>query len=278
MKKKWLIALTMLVVCGVAVWVGAGALRQPKESRGIFIWGAPITQPQEQQTMLSALKRLSINAVYQEFPGDELSDAAEYISVLKSAYIDTYLLTGQPQWGLEADGASLIKEIDRAVSMGGQLAGIMVDVEPYLTKEWDKDENAVMQSYVQGMSTAYQYAEQKGLALIACIPYWYDNSHTAALEQLIATGCDAVAVMNYYRKNEAEHMQTELELARKANKEAICIFEFQPPGKHSLTEKETYYTLGLDAAHQSWESIKKQLGSKQLGFAYHWYSSILELL
>lgn len=282
MKKRWGLLAALACVCLLAVFLRPHGADAPLElDDGLFSWGGAVLAPENRAELLDTLTRLDTGVLYQEFPTDR-PDAASFLKDMKTAGVQVWLLTGQAEWGLEPDGASLKAEIDRASALsaqsGGGLAGLMVDVEPYLTDEWTEDEGRVLELYVSCMAAARQYAQEQGLALLSCIPYWYDNSHTDMLAQLIQTGCDGVAVMNYYRDREAEHIGAEVSLAREAGKPVICIYEFQRPGIHGLTEKSTYYTDGLTAAWESWAAVQQEIGYKNLSFAYHWYEPVQELL
>lgn len=278
-KKYWFGALAALMLCGAAAWWAAEHTVQ-RLPTGMFSWEDAVLDPAGRPELLNQLRRLQVGALYQTFSDAAMVEAyaAGFLTDLERAGIAVYYLTGQAQWGLEADGAALKAEIDRAAALSGRLAGLMVDVEPYLTDEWDRDPGGVMARYVDGMAAARAYAQTQGLPLIACIPYWYDNDHLPELERLIRTGCDGVAVMNYYRSGEADHIRTEVELARAAGIPVISISEFQRPGTHDLTERTTYYTDGLSAARDSWTQLAQALGEEGLSFAYHWYGPVLELL
>ncbi len=277
-KKRWW-AMGALAV----LWVGAALLARgqsaPALGDGLFAWGGETLLPENRGALTDTLARLDADVLYQEFPaGTGAETAAEFLTDMEAAGVEVYCLAGAPEWGLEEDGRSLVEAIDRAAALGPGVRGVMADVEPYLTPAWDRDSDAVMERYVSGMAAAREHARGRGLSLIACIPYWYDNDHADALARLMATGCDGVAVMNYYRGAEAEHLRTELELARRAGIPTVCVSEFQQPGTHDLTDKTTYYTDGLEAARESWAAVREALGDGGLSFAYHWYAPVRELL
>ncbi len=281
MKKRWFLFAGLACVCLLAVASRPHSDVPLELDDGLFSWGGAALAPENRTGLLDALERLDAGVLYQEFPPDS-PEAVPFLADMKTAGIQVWLLTGRAEWGLEPDGASLKAEIDRASALsaqsGGGLAGLMVDVEPYLTDQWDADENWVLEQYVSCMTAARQYAQERKLALLACIPYWYDNDHADMLSRLVQTGCDGVAVMNYYRGREAEHIGTEVSLAREAGKPVICIYEFQRPGIHGLTEENTYYTAGLTAARESWAAVRQAADYESTYFAYHWYEPVLELL
>ena len=98
------------------------------------------------------------------------------------------------------------------------------------------------------------------------------------LEKLISYACDGVAVMNYNRRDEYGQMAMEVGFAREYGKEILCIYELQKPGKHELEEINTYANEGLKALWKSRERLEKQFGYDKLGFAYHYYKPLKEML
>ena len=124
----------------------------------------------------------------------------------------------------------------------------------------------------------YAYAQKKHVQLIACIPYWFDNTYPDILDQIIALGCDEIAIMNYHRKNERKNIENEVQLAQKYAKPIICIAELQEPGKHGLTPINTYYDVGLEAVQSTWDDLHGYFGYSQLSFSYHYYNPVQELI
>ncbi len=84
--------------------------------------------------------------------------------------------------------------------------------------------------------------------------------------------------MNYNRENEYAQMEDEVELAREYQKRIICIYELQQPGKHGLTDINTYYHAGLKVLQASRETLEQQFAYGRLSFSYHYYDPLLELL
>lgn len=73
-------------------------------------------------------------------------------------------------------------------------------------------------------------------------------------------------------------MADEVELAREHGKRVICIAELQAPGRHELTEINTYYGVGLRPLLASWEVLADRFDYSGLSFSYHYYAPLLELL
>lgn len=95
---------------------------------------------------------------------------------------------------------------------------------------------------------------------------------TAELERIIRDASDAVAVMNCFRGKEKEHMRTEAQISLKDRKSIITIYELQPPGKHGLSDQNTYYHQGIPAAYQNYRQVKQAYPHQEVDIAFHEYT------
>lgn len=124
---------------------------------------------------------------------------------------------------------------------------------------------------------AYQHIEKTNLKLILCIPYYFDDlGFSSCLEELVTDACDGLAIMNYYRNNEAKHISYEVSLCRKYDKQCINIYEFLEPGRHELKDINTYYHQGIEAAKNSFNSLQQEFGN-ELGLSFHDYETVRRL-
>ena len=159
------------------------------------------------------------------------------------------------------------------------LAGLMLDVEPYLTSVYKKNRQNAMDRFSEAMRNTYAYAREMGVPLIICIPHFYDIiGFDEELKELIEEGSDAVAVMNYDKSDEIGQIDMEMELSMRAGKRLIHIYELQRPGLHDLTERNTYYPDGLPAVWASRDTLSAHFGYEGLSFALHDYTALRELM
>lgn len=250
----------------------------------LFCWQTEVVNRPLEEGIFDIMEEAGLTVLYQNISEDVEPDSLK--AFLEEAYrrdIGVCLLTGAPQWGLDEGGEIMREEIARAVSYNSslpreaRLQGVLMDVEPYLTPEWEDSPKEVMDSYVRAMEQARRAAQDAGLQLIACIPYFYDSlGHEEALGQLIREGCDAVAVMNYQKNDEAGQIRTELALAE--GKPFTVIYEMQPPGSHDLTEANTYYQEGLKGVAKSVDALREACGADGLSYAIHDYKILKELM
>ena len=83
--------------------------------------------------------------------------------------------------------------------------------------------------------------------------------------------------MNYYQKNEYEHIKEEVELTKKYNKTCINIYEFQPSGKYDLMMK-THIMRKVLKRLKKILKYKNKLDSNNLVLGFHEYKAIKELM
>ena len=252
----------------------------------IFSWEEEYILPENETQVSRVMEQLVCSAVYQQIPMDTDEETVKaYLKRRGDKGQDVYYLTGAPEWGTEKNAESMLEQVKRvsrlnqAAGEDGRFTGIVWDVEPYLLDEWDENAAQVMKQYINNCKTAYQAALEKELRVIVCIPYFYDNKgFEAELGDLAENACDALAVMNYNKEDEAGQIRTETELARTYGKGIIHIAELQKPGYHELTENNTYYYDGIEGVRESFSRLKEDLEYSGLGFSWHYMRPALKLL
>lgn len=259
---------------------------------GIFSWTEEAWAEEEREHFLSIASEAGAGEIYQEFSDEALAAGQPegFIRDLAAEGIQVYLLCGSPEWGYERDGASLCGKIRTVAAYnqshsGGKIQGIMADVEPYLLPEWESGGQSrvkLMETWLEGMKTAYQQAKEQELALIVCIPNFYDETSPDILNALIEKGCDAAAVMNYNRRDEYGQIEEEAALAARYGKKILCVYELQKAGSHGLTEANTYASEGMDALFASMRKLEKAFADTDpkadLTFAVHYYEPLKEMI
>lgn len=286
-KKAAAAVVVFALVC--IVMAGGVLVQQRAPAYSMFCWGTDNMRQENRKALDQVIKDADIDEIYQEFPQDEaeLEQTDSFLKNMNRQDIAVYALLGEAKWAYEEDGESLIAEIERIQKLrktlenGQQIQGIMVDVEPYVLDEWDggtEERSTLMRRYLSGIAEAYGAAKDCGLELLVCIPVFYNATCPEVLEALVSEHCDGIAVMNYSRENEYEQMEEEVNLARQYQKRIICIYELQQPGKHDLTDINTYYHAGLKVLWASRETLEQQFAYDRLSFSYHYYDPLRELL
>lgn len=252
----------------------------------IFSWNNTYMFPENEELVSDSMRLLECKSIYQEVPADtEEEVVVNFLERRAHEGQSVFYLSGAPEWGLENGAKSMISSVDsfqkwnKLAKSGSGFSGIVFDVEPYLTDEWDEDRQSAMEQYVDNCIKTYDYANERSIPIILCIPNFYDSIQLdSELDRLIHYGCDAIAVMNYNKTDELGQISAETAYAKKYGKTIINITELQKPGKHSLKEINTYYNDGLDAVKESWAKIETETNYEKLGFSYHYLKTAIELL
>lgn len=280
----------ILGAAAVALLILAALLWSDMDSKsvggnGLFCWDKEVLNDRAQRdTLWHAMEQYDLHELYQYIPADlPPKSLSSFFAEAEEHRIKVYLLTGDPAWARDGTGEALVDAVRQAASVrrqtgGDALKGVMMDVEPHLLPEWEKDSGKLMDSYVSAMKAARKQAEEDDLFLYACIPYYYDSEGlTFYLNALMEQGCHGIAVMNYYRENETKHLRYEWQQAKRLNKPIVNVYELQAPGIHDLSEINTYHESGMAGIAKSFRSIRKSLPYDYLTFAVHDYNSLLEV-
>lgn len=276
--------ITILMSMGILLG-GCRGQEAVKETRALFSWKD--SEVLEGRTQLfTTMKEQKLNTLYQRFSGElRKEDIQDFLVEAAKNKIDVYLLDGSPEWAMEEEGESMCRQVEKALEIkqaaeeNQGVKGILFDVEPYLLEEWDKQgPQKIMDNFVKGMKVAYKKAKDSDLEVILCIPYFYDDLGVSKqLEDLIESGCDSVAIMNYYQGKEYKNIKREAELAFEYKKKLINIYELQAPGKHGLKDKNTYYEEGIIAVEENFAALRAAFRRKDISIAFHEYEALKEV-
>ncbi|WP_106768831.1 hypothetical protein [Paenibacillus faecalis] len=286
------LGIPLILIIGITLIVYSAPQKttDAQSKYSIYSWNDEVVSAEERAVLLSILDQMNIGAIYQSFSEELLAsqEVESFLSQMVEHNIDVFYLTGEAQWGLEADGASLKEEImkvdlfNQKVDKQTRMKGIVFDVEPYLLDEWDeadkKGKVKIIETFIDGLEAAYQVAQDKELIMIVTIPHFYDRYSLYELDRLISLAGDGIAVMNYDRTDEYTQIKNEVNFAQKYGKQVINIAELQKPGVHKLEDINTYYNVGLDELQKSWASLDERFQYPKLSFSYHYYESLKELI
>ena len=264
------------------------AFPRKNHQTSVFSWfEEPLVDP---KSSLNLLGQSDIDSLYQYFYVDDFDDPTKrqqlekLLRHSKIAKKDVYLLNGEAEWALDAEATHLIQYIHKIHDFQSKqedasfIRGIVIDIEPHTLDEFQNNSDAIMQSFTQGLKRAYQVAHGYDLKVIVCLPYYLDTEgYLTELETIIAEAADEVAIMNYYRGLEIEHIETEVALSVKYNKAIQTIYELQPAGSHGLTEMNTYHHLGLLAVSDNFEQLHAHY-DYDIHLSYHEFNTLVELM
>ena len=256
------------------------------EERSLFSWNYKVMLGGRAQ-LFKTMESTNLNTLYQEFSKDlKPEDIDSFLVEAKDRNIEVSLLAGSAEWALDRDGKAMIETVDRVIKINKSLnksdgiKSILFDVEPYILEEWnEKSKKNIMNDFVRAMKITYKKAHKHNIEVIVCIPFYYDKiGLNKQLDNLIKTGSDSIAIMNYFKTNEANNIKNEVNLADKYGKRVINIYELQRPGIYGLEEKNTYHHQGIEAVEKSFDKIKQEFLGKDVSISFHEYNSLRDIL
>lgn len=282
-REKWkvipLCLLTLMI--GVSL-VLAGCSRSSARNhrRGLFSRHADVLETTQREELFKAMDAMGIKELYQYFPpGTDSRKITQFINKAESHGISVWMLTGEPEWAISADGEALSEQVVRAIIFGG-MQGIVVDVKPELLPEWQTDSAAVMQQFTRMMKKGRNAASEAGLEWVICVRDDFDQFEE--FKTLVKDGADAIAVRVGNKDSIAENIDAEAALCSKYGRGLISIYELRDPVGSGLTPEETFYEEGIEAVEASWESLLAEISGKYpkliFSCAFHECRALQELL
>ncbi|WP_046174473.1 hypothetical protein [Domibacillus indicus] len=184
-------------------------------------WVWDLSSVQNTDKILLFFQKQQVKDVYIQFdpsiPGQVYHS---FINKLHKQHIRVHALDGAPAYTQE-DLAAFLEQI-RSFDWDG----IHLDIEPYLSDEWETDQARAVHRYEQ----VIKQAAESGWLLGVDIPFWYDEIPASAggtLAEFVVDRADYTVVMAYRDSAERiiEAARKELALGRDAGKEVIIAVE-----------------------------------------------------
>lgn len=224
----------------------------------------------QKEKFYTVVEEYQIRTLYQDFSSEYLKQMdSSFIKEMKENGIEVYHLAGDPSWGRKNGFEKIKREIDKVSQFNDHseyhLAGLLLDIEPYVSEKEEKFASVDFEIYVEEIKKAYAYIKKRNLELRLAIPYWLDSIDINLLEELIKNS-DGVSVMNYNIKKTSKNIQNEVEIARKYKKHIDTIYEIE-------YDDEEYFA-SYEEIVKDFRKIKQDNSLNSLKIAYHHYSSI----
>jgi len=219
----------------------------PSTVRAMWVWGEA-----DEQLPIWAQQQ-GIDTLLFEIPTVRLR-AASTRAVMRNADrldIGVWALSGHPAWAADPRAA---RRWTRAVARIEGIAGIVLDVEPYLLDEWKTNRRKTTKGYLRMLRAARKGAGD--LPLMVAVPFWFDHdsyrTRAGTLAARVARRVDALVVMAYRDEvagNDgiATLARGEIDIAGQTDKVALIALQTAA----DALDKLTFYEEGgraLDAA------------------------------
>jgi len=253
----------------------------PKHPRSLWVWKIdPVNNLKGRKELLELCQRAAITTMYLyfgEFDPDKEPEYTEKLGqFLKEAHklnLKVEALTGTPVWSLKEyhqqclDWVESFLRFNKTRPQEMRLDGVSLDVEPYLTSEWQTDREKTIAGYlellkkVRALLDKYKQKIRLGVAITPT----YAEIDNGKFEENIFRYVDYAAVMSYYDDPDKiiEKAGPHLVIADRLNKKIEVAVETQD--LISLHQGERRFTF----FEEGWEYMEYALGKVKEKFKPH---------
>ncbi|USG64492.1 hypothetical protein NDK47_20425 [Brevibacillus ruminantium] len=224
-----------------------------KTIKATWIWQAEMSATQQQE-ILQFARENGINTIYLHI--DRQKPFSHYRSFLRAASkagINVHALGGHPAWALTAHRERMMELVDwvhrynREAQPDERIAGIHLDIEPYLLPAWDSNQTQVLQQWVANMQVfVEQVKEEADLEVSADLAFWLDdtpvpNDPERSVSEWMIETFDHVTLMAYRNSLDGSNgiealVKNELGIADRLGKSVvIAVNAKEMPGEAHTT-------------------------------------------
>lgn len=236
---------------------------------------------------VEAMGTHDIDSIYQFVSSKHLSDDQfviqlnQFVNQVNQANKQVYFLNGEAEWALVEEKNELItyvKEVIEYKEANHPVQGVVLDIEPQSLEEYQDDPKAVWGTLVDNLKEVYGLTKAADMELIVCLPYYLDTKgFDEELEAIISEASDEVAIMNYYRGKEIDHIAKEVSVSKQYDKSIQTVYELQQVGIADLTAQNTYHDEGLVAMIENFQALTNYYGNQEIHLGIHEFNSLLAL-
>ncbi|SDF08999.1 hypothetical protein SAMN04488542_105193 [Fontibacillus panacisegetis] len=209
----------LLIMIGVIPLVSLLFLFRPpsaSEPKATWLWNTELIEDHAED-IISFAKSQGAKVIFLHISQKIDNEAyRQFISLASSSKIEVHALNGKPEWALrefrhEGDAFLLwVKTYNEAVDPKERFTGVQYDVEPYLLKNWKKDQASIVEQWMESVRVWIEYSQSVDLPIGAAVPFWlHEISHPAMgvdipLSEWMVDKFDYLAIMAY--RNDAERV------------------------------------------------------------------------
>jgi hypothetical protein len=222
------------------------AERNLKTPRSMWVWKIdPVLNPRQREELFKICERTGIGIIYLYFgatPQEETEQnrekLAKFLRECHQRHIEVEALTGNPVWALKPyhhvalDWVKGFLEYNKTRPEEERIDGVSLDVEPYLTQEWNTNREEIKADYMVFLKDCRELIDSyKGQDFVfgMAIPLFYDREEGGEFEKRMFEYIDYAALMDYY--DTADDIITKarfhIDLAKKMGKKVTIGVETQ---------------------------------------------------
>ncbi|MBI2871368.1 MAG: hypothetical protein HYY14_06645 [Candidatus Omnitrophica bacterium] len=253
------------------------AERVPGMERALWVWKFdPIRVGRVREELFKMCERSHINAIYQYFGDFSEQDDPQYAAQLEEFLreaskrkIRVEALTGNPVWALEKNHEACLNWIRGFLDFNSRrpqearIDGVSLDVEPYLTAEWNSEREKIKEEYLELLAKCRKLiaSYNQKFKLGAAIPLLYEIED-GGFERKVIEQLDYIALMDYYDTAKAiiEHGRYHIDLASELGKKVYMGVETQDLVRMNQGKRRNTFI------EEGWEFMEQELKSVHEAF------------
>ncbi|MBI4335275.1 MAG: hypothetical protein HY589_01320, partial [Candidatus Omnitrophica bacterium] len=215
-----------------------------------------------------------------------LKAMSEFLRESHKRGVKVEALTGNPVWSLaENHHLSLnwirfFLDYNKDRPREERIDGVSLDVEPYLTAEWEQDRERIKSDYIELLRKCRELIDGYGqeFRVGVAIPFFYDKEDEGKFERSILEYVDYLALMDYYdtAKEIVERARFHITLANEMNKKVTVAVETQDLVEMKQGKRRnTFIEEGWEEMERQLERVKEEFINEPgfEGVAIHHYDS-----
>lgn len=272
------------------------AAKNPRAPRATWVWKYdPVSSLQIREELLTFCQETGITLLYIYLGEDPISKAPrerqqQFAQFLRQAHaqgVRVEALQGNPLWALKVNHPLVLDwvggylEFNKNRSKEERVDGVSLDIEPYLTPEWETgDREKLKAEFLELMAQLRVLVDSEKqdhpFEMGAAIPVFYNRE--ADFEEKLLKSVDYVALMDYYDTGTdiIEQGRFHIELANRMGRKVVIGVETQDlvrmgQGKRRNTFHEEGWQEMEQALAQTVNAFARE--SSFAGIAIHAYDS-----
>lgn len=201
---------------------------------------------EEQTDILTFLDKENVDVLYLQISKSMDKELyRDFIAKATEQDLEVHALGGSKEWATKEseqefqDYLQWIQLYQESAKKEERFTGIHLDVEPYLHKDWEKNQSAYVKQYQYVLAQTEETAKRLKLTFGADMPFWFDgvsyrNAYgSGLLSEWIIDHTDFVSIMSYRNKAKGKNginmlVKSEINYAKKVGKTVNVGVEMHP--------------------------------------------------
>ncbi len=280
------------------------AKADPRAPRATWIWKYdPVSNPEARRELFALSERTAMRRFYlylgedpiPETPASYQKELAQFLRQCHERKIEVHALQGNPLWALKAFHPRVLAWIDgflqfnRALPAEERMDGVHMDIEPYLTQEWETGDRAKLQAeFIELIAQCRRLIDQKTVpgavpvpgtelgiqrpwavgptarkpfVMGLAIPVFYNRE--PEMEEKLLAQLDYAALMDYYdsARDIVDNGRSHVEMANRLGIAMVVGVETQDLVQMNQGKRRNTFV------EEGWEEMERELAQVVDAFA-----------